>query len=121
MDLPGSSTPLVDTTDFSCKKKSHGRPAGFRDPFFYGLFQFRPEPVEAVFSLGQFFLKLGQPPRMREITGADDRDPLFLGPIGEFLRNEVTGGSPGEVRVGVEVGDECHGPDYFPEGPPCQS
>ena len=58
VELSGLSVPFVNTANFSGEEES-GRPAtGLRNAFFNPFFQIGFQPVQAVFRLDQFFLKL---------------------------------------------------------------
>ncbi len=120
VDFSGSSSPLVNAADLSGEHEPDRRRAGSWNPVRQGLLQFGFEPVEAGFSGLQFFLELAEPAGVGEVTGADHRDSLLLGPNEEVLRDKTLGSGARKMRMDVKVCDESHRLDYRTSQKGCQ-
>ncbi|MCU0972529.1 MAG: hypothetical protein MUF80_00990 [Burkholderiales bacterium] len=112
VDLSGSSSPLVNAADLSGEHEPDRRRAGSWNPAGEGFLHFGFQLVEAVFSRLQFLLELAEPAGVGEVTGAQHRDSLFLGPDKQVFRHKALGSGTREVRMDVKVGDESHRADY---------
>ena len=86
VDLPGQVALLVDRRDLHLEHEPDNIGATSRQHGVNIRLYVRAQPEQSRLGRDELFLQLGTPRRVGEVAGADDRDPLLHGPIGQVLK-----------------------------------
>ena len=120
VNLSRLSMSFIDAADFPGEKKTGRSEAGGGDIFRDLFLELPTELKKSISILDQFIFEFVHPPGVRDISGPNQGNALFLSPQGKVFRVQISRGGPREMGVNVQICDKGHGGEYVVSTKTCQ-